>query len=217
MSPNITSRRRVFSTARLGLAAVCLVAWLTPSVSAQVVVDGRDQGVTIQAHPIQRTYSQVYSQPNRARLITRQGVVSSASTVTPVQTAAYIQPGYVQTEIITGGQPTGAVDLRLDPYAHRRYLNYSYYENMYYARRSHRGYGYGAWYGYEYYPGFYYYWWPSFSNYAFCYRPSYSCGSRYYGGHGGWHHGGYRGSHSYYGGSYIRFNSSCGLSVRLRF
>lgn len=217
MLPNIKSRRRIFSMARLGVASICLAASLASVAVGQVVVDGRDQGVTIQARPVQRTYSQVYSQPNRARLITRQGVVSSASTLAPVQTAAYIQPGYVRTEVISGGQPSGEVDLRLDPYAHRRHLNYSYYENMYYARRYRPGYGYGAWYGYEYYPGFYYYWRPSFSNYAFCYRPSYSCGSRYYGGYGGGHYGGYRGSHSYYGGSYIRFNSSCGLSVRLRF
>lgn len=196
------------------LAVACVLTAVGASVaSGQVVVDGREHGVTIQARPVQRTYAQVYSAPNRARLITKASVMDNGGTIPPVQNSAYVQPNYGQVEVVAGRAMGGSDEFRLDPYANRRYLNYSYYDNVYYGNWYGGRYGYYSnWYSYQYYPGFYYYWRPSFSNYSFNYRRGgYSCGPRYYGGS---HYS--RGSR-YSGGSSIRFNSSCGLSVHLRF
>ena len=184
------------------LAASAALLSLATIAHGQVYVDGQDRGVVIQAQPVHRTYSQVYSPSNRARLITRQSVINNGGTIDGAQTAVYLQPGYVQPRSANRQPQADSDEFRLNRYAGRRYLNYNYRDYSYYSNRGR----YGGSYWYEYSPGFYYAWRPSYGRYSFPYRSSY--GHSYHG------YSGYGSSH--YGGSSFHL-SSHGLGLRVRF
>jgi len=184
------------SLAAAGAALTLLT--LAPAAPAQIIVDGRETVTVIQGRPVQRTYAQVYPPQNRARLITKQSVLAAGGTIPPVEYARFVQ--YEQQPLTpppgsyTSPPPTITVeDFRVDPWSQRRY------RNMYYPRYSYQlG---GRWWYAPYWYG--YYGWsfrPSLYRFSYC-RPTYR----------------YCGSSSWHGGSFLRYSSSCGLSLRVRF
>ncbi len=189
-----TNRMRL---AAVGLAAL-VAATLAPAAWAQIIVDGQETVTVIQGRPVQRTYAQVYPPQNRARLVTRQSVLAAGGSIPPVESARYVQYGPQPLTpppgSYTSPPPTITVEeFRIDPWSQRRY------RNTYYPRYSYQLGG-RSWYS-PWYWG--YYGWsfrPSLYRFNYC-TPSYrSCGSS-----------------SWYGGSFLRYSSSCGLSLRIRF
>lgn len=187
---------------RVLLATSAALLSLAAIAHGQVYVDGQHTGVVIQAQPVQRTYSQVYSASNHARLITKQSVMNNGGTIDGAQTAVYLQPGYAQPQSVTPQPQAASGEFRLNRYANARYLNYNYRGYSYYSNRG----WYGGTYWYEYSPGFYYYWRPSYRQYAFPYRSYYGHSFHGYSGYGSSH---YRGSSFHL--------SSHGLGLRVRF
>lgn len=187
---------------RLILAAGVALVSLATFAQGQVYVDGQHTGVVIQAQPVQRTYSQVYSATNHARLVTKQNVMNNGGTIDGAQSAVYLQPGDIQRESSIRQPRAASEEFRLNRYANQRYLNYNYREYSYYSNRG----WYGGTYWYQYSPGFFYYWRPSYGQYSFPYRSSYGHSGRGYSGCGS----------SHYGGSSLHL-SSHGLGLRVRF
>lgn len=169
---------------------------LVPVASAQIIVDGREGGTVIHGRPVQRTYAQVYPPQNRARLITRQSVMDAGGTIPPVQYAQYVQePLTPPPGAYTSPRP-GTItveEFHVDPYSSRRYSN-SYYSSPV------------DWSGWRYYGPYYwygYYGWsfrPSLYRFNYCNPVPRHCGSS-----------------SWRGGSFLRYSSSCGLSLRINF
>jgi len=187
---------------RILLATAAALLSLASIAHGQVYVDGQHREVVIQAQPVQRTYSQVYSASNHARLVTKQSVMNNGGTIDGAQSAVYLQPGYVQPESVTRPPQHNSEGFRLNAYANRRYLNNNYRDYFYYSNRG----WYGGSYLYEYSPGFYYAWWPSYQRYSFPYRSYYGHSYRGYSG----------GRSSHHGGSSFHL-SSHGLGIRVRF
>lgn len=169
---------------------------LAPAASAQVIVDGQSAGTVLHGRPVQRTYAQVYPPQNRARLITKQSVMDAGGTMPAVQYARYVQEPLAPPPGAYTSPPPGMIsveEFRVDPYSTRRYRNTYYYSPTY-------------WSGWHYYGPYYWY-----GSYGWSFRPSQ-----------------YRfnyckpvprhcGSSSWRGGSFLRYSSSCGLSLRINF
>ena len=193
----------------LMLAACAAPLCLAAIAPGQVYVDGQSTGVVLQAQPVPRTYSQVYSAASRARLVTKQSVMNNGGTIAGAQAAIYLQPGYPQPQSVMRQPQAEYEEFRLNGYASRRYLNDNYRDYSYYSNRG----WYGGSYWYEYAPGFYYAWWPSYGRFVFPYRV-YKGYSSY--GYGYSYHGYSVCRPFHYGGSSFRL-SSHGLGIRVRF